>query len=256
MIIDSLTHITRNGSWFQTHHEAKLPRLLESMQSSGVDKSILVGVAGSRDDDFILTTKALHPEKFIPVAAIHDSHLGPEEIDKYLEKLKAQGFSGIKIHPRHLGISLDSKIVEQLLDAAVRYKLTTFICTIIKAPAPTLNRPLSDVIQDMCEHHPNAKIVLVHGGYHQLLSVSEVIRPFENVLLDLSHTLTRFYDASVGRDIQFLLRTFERRICLGSDFPETTFGDVLACAAHLGFSREKLESLGVLGDNLLKFLNS
>lgn len=53
-----------------------------------------------------------------------------------------------------------------------------------------------------------------------MLATSEIVRPMEHVLLDLSLTATRFADTSIGRDIEWLMRTFDRRICIGSDFPE------------------------------------
>ena len=46
MIIDSLTHVTPNGQWFSTSHDASEVRLLREMDEAGVDKAVFSRVPG------------------------------------------------------------------------------------------------------------------------------------------------------------------------------------------------------------------
>ena len=108
-------------------------------------------------------------------------------------------------------------------------------------------------ITRILRQHSKVKTVLLHGGYYNLLAVSEEVRNLENVLLDLSATLTRFYDSSVGNDIKFLYRTFEKRLCVGTDFPEYNYGDVLKALDFIGINKP---GKGILGNNLENFLSA
>ena len=49
-----------------------------------------------------------------------------------------------------------------------------------------------------------------------------------NVLLDLSNTLLRYQGSSLDRDIAWLFRSFDRRICIGSDYPDYEPGQLRA----------------------------
>lgn len=255
MIIDALTHITKDGSWFKTPHDASLDRLLTEMKKANVNKALLVGNPELKDQKTLLEASERYPDAFFLIAGLDLAQASIQDVEKQISSYKKQGFLGIKIHPRFSKIRLDSEIMSHTLKLAEKYQMTVLLCTILKSPAPIHNRPLPDMIQEMCENHQDAKIILVHGGYTKILAVSEVIRPFENIFLDLSCTLTRFYDSSVGADIKFLLRTFDKRICFGSDFPEFTYSNVIDALEYLGQSRNDLEKRGVLGDNLLQFLN-
>ncbi|MCP4157757.1 MAG: hypothetical protein GY757_59155, partial [bacterium] len=70
MIIDGLTHITADGSWFGTRHDAGLDRLLLEMEKGGVEKALLVGNPLLNDNPLVLETCRNRPGQFIPIAAI------------------------------------------------------------------------------------------------------------------------------------------------------------------------------------------
>jgi predicted TIM-barrel fold metal-dependent hydrolase len=67
---------------------------------------------------------------------------------------------------------------------------------------------------------PRLKVVLLHGGGVDLLRYAELVRANDNYLLDLSLTLCKYAGSSVDLDIGFLFRRFDRRICVGADFPD------------------------------------
>lgn len=251
MIIDSLTHITPDGTWFNTNHDATLDRLIDTQQKAGVDKSILVGMPNLDDDDFVLSVTSDNPDKFIPVSGISLNGLSAEEIKSKISTLKTKGFAGIKIHPRFSGVSLLSNEVNYALDYADKYNMKVMVCTIHRPPSKPLGRPVYDVIHELCDNHKNTKMILLHGGYYDLLATSEIVRPYENVLLDLSLTAVRFAETSLLSDMRFLFKTFDRRICIGSDFPEYTFNQAKAIVEANLFDEEKLKN--IFGQNLNRF---
>lgn len=117
-----------------------------------------------------------------------------------------------------------------------------------------LGRPVYDVLYEICLNNLQSKIILLHGGYCELLETSEMIRPLGNVILDLSYTLLRFRETHLVDDIKFLFQTFDRRICIGSDFPENTISDVIKVIEEKKLAEGLNEtSIGnILHDNLAR----
>jgi len=65
-----------------------------------------------------------------------------------------------------------------------------------------------------------AKLILMHACSVRLLEAIELARAFPNILLDLSHVLCKYAGSSLDLDIAFAFHSFDRRICIGSDFPD------------------------------------
>jgi len=115
---------------------------------------------------------------------------------------------------------------------------------------------LIDKYRDRLPVHDDTRIILVHGGYFDLLATSEIIRPFEHVLLDLSLTITRLARSSISYDISFLLESFNKRICIGSDFPEGNMITIFNLLKQIGVDKEVLLKNGILGLNIKRFFSS
>ncbi len=225
-VFDSLTHIKKDGIWYGSKHDASLERLLKEFDENIV-KALLVGMP---DDDinYIIDAYNKHKDKFVPIAPIYfDNNTDSDQIEKQIIDFKGLGFKGIKIHPRFLNTNLIDKNIINSIELAGKYDLVSLLCTVHRAPSKPLKRPIHDVIHEICDETQKSKKILLHGGYYDLLATSEVIRSFENTLLDLSTTLIRFQDTHILNDIKYLFKTFDRRLCIGSDFPEFTIQDVL-----------------------------
>jgi predicted TIM-barrel fold metal-dependent hydrolase len=97
-------------------------------------------------------------------------------------------------------------------------------------------------------------MVLLHGGTVEMLRYAESIRTNPNVLLDLSYTLQRYEGSSLDQDISYLFRTFDRRICIGTDYPDYEPAQVRVRFEALanGLPRDKRENVG--WKNIVKFL--
>lgn len=225
-IFDSLSHIKKDASWYGTHHDASLERLLKQFDK-GLSKTLLVGMPND-DVSYLIEVAKKHSDKFVPIAPIEfDANTSLEELEKQISKYKDLGFKGIKIHPRFLNTNLTDKKIIDSIKLAGKYDLVSLLCTIHRAPSKPLKRPIFDVIHEICDETQKSKTILLHGGYYDLLATSEVIRSYENVLLDLSTTIMRFQDTSLIDDVRFLFKTFDKRVCIGSDFPEHTIYDVI-----------------------------
>ena len=59
----------------------------------------------------------------------------------------------------------------------------------------------------------------MHGGGVNLLKFYEKFRFTENVYLDLSYTMEQYLQTTLKKDMIFLLKNFDKRILVGSDYP-------------------------------------
>jgi len=219
-------HITKNGKWYSTNYDASIERLNKEFDSY-LEKALLVGMPGD-DLKYLMDVANKNKGRLIPIAPIvFNKNTSIEEIEKQIIDFKNRGFKGIKIHPRFLNTNLSDKKIIDSIRIAGKYNLVSMLCTIHRYPSPPLKRPVHDVLYEICYKTQNSKLILLHGGYYDLLSTSELIRNFESVLLDLSLISIRFKNTSLKNDIQFLFETFDKRICVGSDFPEYTTTDLV-----------------------------
>jgi predicted TIM-barrel fold metal-dependent hydrolase len=254
-IFDSLTHITHDGGWFNTSHTASIQRLL-SYANNGFKKALLVGIPGE-DQNIILNESQKHPELFLPIAALSSENVMSRTIESELSEIAEKGFKGIKIHPRALRINLESEKIIETINAADQFGLVSLICTVHKPPSPPLVGPVYNAIHKICnDKSVSAKVILLHGGYYDLLATSEIIRCYDNVLLDLSATISRFSATSIRQDIKFLFNTLDQKLCIGSDFPESTIDNIKQELHQLGLFQLKYEKVeNILWNNLNKLFN-
>jgi len=73
---------------------------------------------------------------------------------------------------------------------------------------------------------PKTRVVLVHVGNVQLLKSLGNVRFRDNLLLDLSMPLMKYPSSSIEADLGFLFRSVNRRICVGSDWPDYPLAQV------------------------------
>jgi predicted TIM-barrel fold metal-dependent hydrolase len=252
MIIDSLAHSTPNGRWFHTNHNAGIERLMEHIKRHSVNKTVVSGTLQPGVNEYVLDLYAQFPDLIYPLPAIAYAEI--DIINSVLECYKRQGIKAVKVHPRWIEKALDDPWIDDVFSACEKQGLAVFVCTVINGLASCQSTP--KILGSLCARHKDLKIVLLHGGYTNLLNTAEEIRPYENVMLDISYTLPRFYDSSLGLDMKFLMRTFDRRILIGTDFPEFTYDEVAFALKYLGVQWDSVLADGLLGRNFSRFLLS
>jgi predicted TIM-barrel fold metal-dependent hydrolase len=181
---------------------------------------------------------------FTAVAAWNDVPEGA--VEQHLADLTAMGYRAIKIHPRLSGLSVRDGRFAQVLRAAAAVNVTVFHCCYqFAADARHPVDPLPALMEAIAGA-PGLKMVLLHGGTVEVLRYGEAIRPHRNLLLDLSFTLNRYAGSSLDQDIAYLFRTFDQRICIGSDYPDYAPAQVRARFEHFaaGLPDDKRDNIG------------
>jgi len=218
---DSLTHITPDGTWLGTNrHDARCERLLAELERCAPARACLVAIAGVIDNETVIDAARRYPDRLVPAGSLNPAAFDSElEIVDAVGLLAAEGFAGLKLHPRLNGYDpLHVKVIRALRAAGDR-GLVVFLDTLFRQSGrATRNAP--DLVDALAVAAPQTSIILLHGGGSQVLAVSEVVAAHPNLVLDVSFTIHRFCGSSVDADLRFLMRTFDRRMVVGSDFPE------------------------------------
>ncbi len=224
-IFDSLAHPTLTGKWLEHRTDSSFSALEKELKNNDYIGAMAVGIDGVEDyshEKFIQACKsypALHP-----VAGFNPAVNDPE---KELKRVKEFGFRAIKIHPRFSGIDLERNELPRIFKTAAELELPVMYCTYMHCAAEryTTVDPLYALV-GVLKHSPRTKVILVHGGDVEVLKYMELVRFNENLLLDLSLTIMKYEGSSIDTDIKYLFNRFDRRICIGTDFPEYSHADL------------------------------
>ncbi len=247
-LFDSLLHVDLSDTSF------------DSIRSQMKEQNILCAFAvgmdgyGKYDENSFSKIISQNFNNLFPVAYYYFEH---EEktfnIHKKLKGLVNLGYVGIKLHPRYSRIDITSSTLAEIIRQAGQMGLVVLLCTYFytnKVPFNTI-----DNLAFLINQIEDTKLILLHAGSVRLLETIELTRAFSNILLDLSFTLCKYEGSSIDLDIEFAFRTFDKRICVGSDYPEFSLGtlrkrfDYFSC--HIPLEKR----INIAHRNLANFTN-
>jgi len=220
MIFDSLTHPTLDGS-FLGKEGTTFKQVAKELKESGYRKACAIGMPGigkySHKDYYQACKKY---DVFYPVAAIDFN----KELSKEIEEIYSIGYRAIKIHPRFLEKSFSLEKLKEYFGLVESRGIVTFLCTYSYSNIYENNQCLNfeNLVKVLSSCKPT-KIVLLHGGVVEVMKYAELVRHNPNLLLDLSLTILKYRKSSIDADIEFLFNHFDRRICIGTDYPDFNF---------------------------------
>ncbi len=246
-LFDSLTHVTADGSWMGEYtYNASADRLLCEMDRNNVSKACLVTIADYGDNRYTLATACRHPTRFVPVAGLNPRTVPTiRRIEAIVSNIASQGFAGIKLHPRLNGYDpLDPKCIATI-DSAASHNLVIFLDTLFRQRG-LATRHAPDVVDYLAYACPDTKIILLHGTGPAMMELYEIVRCNENLILDLSFTIMRYRGSErLDSDMNYLFKTTDQLITIGTDFPEYTPDEVLTRFMYLstGIEAHRLDNI-------------
>ncbi len=224
-IFDCITHPTINNNWILPQYKDKsnINKLLFEMDKHNVCNAFAVGMDNIGDYNEIKYSEYIYSytDKLYPIAWFNiNEYKNITEVIKKIKLLKKLKYKGIKLHPRFAKFNLLHPLLPSILKAANDENMIVLLCTYFYEN--NINTKYNNVesLIDLLIKVPEEKIILLHSGGVKLLEYMEIARVFKNILLDLSFTLGKYMGSSLDMDIQFLFNNFDKRICIGSDFPE------------------------------------
>ena len=129
-----------------------------------------------------------------------------------------------------------------------------FLCTYYWEKGESLIKNNYEALVKLISGFEDLPLVLLHGGVHDLLRLSEVARYYPNVLLDLSFTILKYEGSSLDMDIGYLFQQFDRRICIGSDQPECDYRDLRRRFEYFSRDISDQKARNIAYRNLASFL--
>jgi predicted TIM-barrel fold metal-dependent hydrolase len=225
LLIDAHVHVTEDGNWFNTNHNASVERLLREMDQAGIDKSVLLPITGVTSNECIRRFCSTYPDRLIGFGAVAFKAGDSEAtIEVGVARIADMGLQGIKMHQRWQNVRLDSPEIDALVGAAARRSLPITFCGYQRSRTKDLL--LNDLApynyDALAKRHPDAKIIIAHLGGHRALDAYTVAISNPNVYLDASYSLHKFRGTSVYTDFVYILEHLDRKVLFGSDFPEVS----------------------------------
>jgi len=251
-IFDSLSHPTLNAKWLRETDDASFESLQNMMQSSSVKWACAVGldnIGGYSHKSYL--NECQKYDNLFPVAGFNPH--GKNKI-KELEKLKKDGFHGIKLHPRFSKLSLNDEKIDFILKECAKIEMPVFLCTYFYEKSKNMINNNFQTLVGLINNNLDTKIILVHGGVVEVMKYMELVRFNDNLLLDLSMTINKYEGSSIDLDIKYLFKYFDRKICIGTDHPEYSPKELEKRFTYFSkdISDEKKRNIAYL--NISKFL--
>ena len=198
---------------------------------------------------------------FKPVGLFNPHDINIEEQVSHFKKLKC---AAIKVHPRFSnwnwidgkGLKIFSKFIEQ----CDNYEMPILFCTYFTSDKKlSVNSDPLYIINELMSKYDKVKLVLLHGGCERFLEYVEYFRYWDQILIDISYTLTRFDGSSVDLDLSYAFKNLDQKISFGSDLPYCQYDIVikkiikLAKNSKLDFENQKITN--IMYENIKNFLN-
>jgi predicted TIM-barrel fold metal-dependent hydrolase len=252
VIVDSLTHVTPDGRWFSTAHDASVDRLRAELDASGVDAAVVVALAGYIPNEFVLET-CRGDGRLIPGCSIDPRNYDAAAFRKQFE---GSSFRVLKLHPRLNRYDLLDPACLRLLEELASWSrpMPVWVCSLVHAPGVALRKAPVETACELADRFPSLDFVFLHGGGPLALQLADALRERINTYMDLSMSLPRYAGSSVALDHRWLLSRFDRRTVFGSDFPETGIGEAQNALRLAGYDLPAEKLANVAGDTLARLL--
>ncbi len=222
------------------------------MAASGVDKSVVLGVAARADqvrpaNDWLIS---IADDSLVPFGAVH-----PDLTDKAAEirHLRAHGVKGIKMHPVINGYYPDDPqwfpVYEELADDM------TLAIHSGRLPHSALGTPTyaaPERIMNIARRFPKLKIIALHlGGFYMLDEAERVLLGQPNILVDTTWPPT-LRELTPDTITAIINKHGPHKVCFGTDYPLVDMAAESNYLASLPLTSAQLD--GILGDNARRFI--
>jgi len=257
MIIDANVHITVDGKWFTTPHDASLERLRACIREASIDAAIAVplpGTIGNKEQQALIAgeERIIHACTFNPA----DYSTVQEAADAFRKEFGDGIKRFVKFHNRFGKYHA----ADERFYAVIRANDTLEVPMVIGVCGLLHDRNTPGAIDpavyffDLAQSMRNSNLIIMHGGGTRILQMAEICRDLHHVYIDLSMTLSKYKETSVASDIRWLCHHYDRRIIWASDFPEVSILQALQDFDEVVGAIAPEKRSNILGLNIAKLL--
>lgn len=195
------------------HGDGTLEDCLARMDAAGVERFAAHSVALTPHNvesinRFILEACARTAGRIVPFAALHPDM---EDMQAAVDRIVAQGFRGVKIHPDMQKFALDGARAESMMEALAGRLPLLIHCGDYRYDFDGPRR-----ILHLRERFPKLRIICAHfGGWSEWDSAAKLL-PGHDLIVDCSSTL---FDWPAERAAEAVRRFGAENVLFGTDYP-------------------------------------
>lgn len=247
MILDCHTHIFEAGRGGPFNLPCSADDLLVQMDEHGVDMSIVLPLPGVASNEFTHRECGRHNDR---LRALYTPEFEFVDAVARMEAFFSRWSPpGLKIHPRHQGITVEQPGVTEVIAWAAERNLPILFDVFPFGPSLDNAATYPLAYHSVARKFPGLRMVLAHAGGFRLMDAFLVAKSNPGVYLDLSFTPVYFKGSSLADDCSFLCRRLPPgRVLYGSDFPSVPFIDSFEAASRFTEGLEEAVKREVMGD--------
>lgn len=252
MLFDTNLHVTLDEKWNEKVPKNKFLEIIKIKKKNNLKGFCAVGIHNIGNYDHKNFINKLKKYKFIyPVAPINLNKKISDEFDT----IKKLGYNCVKIHNRSFNKNFNKIDLDKIFYLCEKNSLRLMICTYFNdVPGNIPNTDAKYILAKYLNKYKDLKIMLLHGGCERLMEFAEMIRFSKNIFLDLSLTLTKYENSSIDSDIKFLFKNFDRKITLGSDYPDVQYNIFMRRVNFFSKNLSKEKKENIFYKNALRFI--
>lgn len=227
-------------SGLKPYTDGSLKGLKEKMKSRGVDAAVVLPIATKPSQHDIINNWAAEINGKGGIYAFGSVHPADPDAPEYLEKIKALGLHGIKLHPDYQDFLVDDKSVFPVYKKCAELNLPIIFHAGYDPLSPELIHAAPEGFLKIYEAFPELTMIIAHlGGMYRWDGVERLLagKP-GNIYFDLAFTAGEIGEKQLMRIIS---KHGADRILLGSDCPWDDPENEIKMVERLPLSREEKE---------------
>lgn len=230
--------------------DGRVSSLLSSMDSHGIEKSIVCSIATkpAQFDPIMTWCEEIASERIIPFPSLHPDDT---EFAERIARIKGEGFKGIKFHPYYQDFDIDDARLFPIYEKICEENLIVVVHTGFDFAFEKIRKADPVRILNVIEHFPQIKLVTTHLGAWDDWDEVERHIAGKKIYMEISFSL-EYLEREAARNI--ILNHPKDHILFGTDSPWTDQGKTRSLLQGLELD-EELERL-ILKQNALKLLQS
>ncbi len=197
------------------HTTGTIDALIASMDRAGIDISVVCSIATrpSQFEPILAWSKEIRSPRIIPLPSIHPTDT---DVVAKLLRLKAEGFSGIKMHPYYQDFFLDEKRLIPLYKTLSETGLFMVVHCGYDIAFPRIRRADPSQILSIHQRFPDLHLITTHfGGWNMWGEVEKYLIGRE-IYIEISFALPYL---SADQAMRMLTRHPSHYLLFGSDSP-------------------------------------
>ncbi|MBI5633223.1 MAG: amidohydrolase family protein [Nitrospirae bacterium] len=230
--------------------DGKISSLLASMDQNGIEKSVICSIATkpSQFDPIMKWSKQVMTDRIIPFPSLHPE---AEDAADQVQRIKAEGFKGVKFHPYYQDFTIDEERLSPIYRQLEREGLIVVMHTGFDLAFERARKCDPEKILRVLDTFPDLKLVTTHLGAWEDWDEVEKHLSGRKIYMEISFSLDCMPKETARR---IILNHPKDHILFGSDSPWADQGKAIEQLKGLELGQETEDR--ILRENALKLLET